>query len=139
MKLVAYLADTPESPAEDEVRLEEEIADEDYITRGKDYYEEQLKQRLVSDFGKGVSAEGRRWEWSPQIKGRVKTEVTVEPRIPAITLEEEIRRGRKSAEELSRDRERIWEETGVKYETYTRLVNQYSRGEITLKEFYERL
>jgi len=116
MKLVAYLADTPESPAEDEVRVEEEIADEDYITRGKDYYEEQLKQRLVSDFGRGVSAEGRRWEWSPQIKGRIKTEITVEPRIP--TIEEEVRRGRKSAEELSRERGELMRKAEEEYKEY---------------------
>ena len=135
MKLVAYLADTEGTPdTEDSVRVEEEISDEDYIAKGKEYYEEQLKQRLISEYGKGESKEGRRWEWSSQLKSRIKTEVTVEPRIvePKIRLV-----GRPTREEVQKELKRLSKETEEKFVWNEGLYQQYIRDEITLKKFYE--
>lgn len=102
MRLVTYL------PGYDsKVRMEEEIEDEDYVTR-PEFYTSSLKQKFINEFGSGVTKAGRSWEWSPQIKGKVNVEIKEAPRITVSIPIEEVSAGelersvRKATEEYAR-------------------------------------
>lgn len=86
MRLAVYMP--KEYP--DRMRVEEEIPDEDYLTR-PEFYKERIKQKFITEFGSGKTKTGKFWEWSPISKGKMKIEITEEPRIviPEVPVAEE--------------------------------------------------
>lgn len=75
MKLVAYLPG-----ADYKVRMEEEIEDEDYLSR-PDFYKSTLKDKLIKEFGEGKTKTGQKWTWTFHIKRQVDVDVLEAPKI----------------------------------------------------------
>jgi len=110
MRLSAYL-----SGYDTKVRMEEDVDDADW-NANPTFHEEQLKQKLLNEYGKGTHADGTRWEWAGTIKSKLETKVVIEPRIgigapPKRILEEEIREEAKARERASETvrRQEYWE------------------------------